>query len=72
MLARIPPRDTTETLAVLDFLEVQNYMARSETSAILRNLVLGPNRRGKIGPFAGQQQFSGAQAANDDTQAAAA
>lgn len=41
MLARIPPRDTAEALAVLDHLEKNGLMDRTETSSILRNLIRG-------------------------------
>lgn len=39
-LGRIPPCSKEEALAVLEFLEVREYMDRDETPAILRNLVV--------------------------------
>jgi len=38
-LARIPPRTTAEALAVLDYLEANDRMDSSESSAILREPV---------------------------------
>jgi len=44
-LARIPPRDTAEAMAVLDHLLESDRMDRAEVPAILRNLIAGPRDR---------------------------
>ncbi|WP_051954138.1 ParB/RepB/Spo0J family partition protein [Xenophilus azovorans] len=48
-LARIPPRDTAEAMAVLDRLLENDRMGRAEVPAILRNLIAGPRGRDRAG-----------------------